>query len=136
MASSFFEKRMVIGDLLCGMEVSSQASRLAQVDVLRLVVRGRVVVAEQADHARHGAGHVHLPVAEQRHLVQAELAGGNRRNSASRSSVQVKITLTKLFGSARCRPISSVIAVVAPMIDSRRCARLGPRLGFPRDGQS
>src|SRR3954463_3949091 len=71
------ENSMAMG-LLCRFEVVAQAPRLALVDVRRLVPVVRVVVDQDADDHRQRAGHRHLAGAQQRHAVEAELAGGGR----------------------------------------------------------
>src|SRR5919199_2349618 len=64
--------------LLRGVEVGSQAPRLAQVDVAGPVVVGRVVVDEHPQHARQRARHRDLARAEQRHAVEADVARRDR----------------------------------------------------------
>ena len=113
--------------LLCRVEIGPQRASLAEVHVPGAVILGCVVVDEHADHARKRARDRDLASAQERHPVQPEPTGGQRR-------VAVKMQLTIASGSSPLRSISSrKSSLVAPRIAS---AVLDSTLVAPRRAKS
>ncbi len=100
----------------------------------RLVVLGGVVVDQHPDDPRHRARHGDLARAQQRHVLEPEGARGDGGNSASRSSVTVKMQLTTCSGASRC---CAAIACISSLVASRiSAASLRSTLVAPRRANS
>src|SRR6185312_4991332 len=69
----------VVASLLRGFQVGAQCPRRAQVDVLGRVLLVGVVMQHEPDDPWHRAGDGDLACTQQRDLIEAELAGGERR---------------------------------------------------------
>ncbi len=92
-----------------------------QVDVDDLVARAvGLDVREQPDDARHRALHPHLLRADERHVVQAELARGERRRDRRQVAGGGEDDADDVRG---CRPLASR----TPLTSSRVAARMASR---------
>ena len=123
--------------LLCRFEVGAQHAGPAEVDVRRAMGLVGVVVDEHADDVPQRARHRDLARAQQRHAVEAQARAATAGNSASRSSVRVKMQLTTSSGPISLRAmISRISSSVASRIagDSLTSTVVAPRRAKRRIG--